>query len=140
MATTQRHRPWLEALKSAEHERAAPPIAASDSGQTPHLQGAKSAESVLSAADTISSVGFVGASGEVQAGEIAWRVAAMRPQIPLRGPIPFLVARLDLVTPCAPGHCGSCGEPLQERRRYRCAPCQEAAWQVLNEVREGVRV
>ncbi len=69
---------------------------------------------------------------------VAWRVEVMRAQIPPRGPIPFLMARLDLATPCAPGHCGSCGDPLQEGQRYRCAPCQEAAWQALNAVREGV--
>jgi hypothetical protein len=70
--------------------------------------------------------------------EVAWRVAAMRPQIPPRGAIPFLLARLDLATPCAPGCCGSCGDPLDEGRRYRCAPCQEAAWLALNQVREDV--
>jgi hypothetical protein len=114
---------WLERLKSRKA------MAISHSG---------CAISATDKTDNTSSVGFVGASGEVQAGEIAWRVAAMRPQIPLRGPIPFLVARLDLVTSCAPGHCGSCGEPLHEGQRFRCSPCQEAAWLALNEVREGV--
>jgi hypothetical protein len=71
---------------------------------------------------------------------LAWRVDAMRAQIPPRGPIPFLVARLDLATPHTPDHCRSCGDPLDEGRRYRCAPCQEAAWLALNEVREGVPV
>jgi predicted RNA binding protein YcfA (HicA-like mRNA interferase family) len=70
--------------------------------------------------------------------EVAWRVEAMRPQIPPRGPIPFLLARLEVTTPYAPGHCGSCGDPLDAGQRFRCSPCQQAAWQALNEVREGV--
>jgi hypothetical protein len=70
--------------------------------------------------------------------EVAWRVEVMRAQIPVRGPIPFLVACLDLATPCAPARCGSCGDSLEAGRRYRCAPCQEAAWLALNQVREDV--
>ncbi len=70
--------------------------------------------------------------------EVAWRVAAMRSQIPPRGPIPFLVALPDADTLFLPGHCGSCGDALEAGRRYRCAPCQEAAWRALNEIREGV--
>ena len=66
--------------------------------------------------------------------EVAWRVAAMRPQVPPRGPIPVLVAR-DVVP--APGCCPSCGDPRGEGRSLRCASCARAAWSVLHEVREG---
>jgi hypothetical protein len=68
--------------------------------------------------------------------EVAWRATVMRAQIPLRGAIPFLLARSDLSA--APGRCGSCGDALAAGQRYRCAPCQEAAWLALNEAREGV--
>lgn len=67
--------------------------------------------------------------------EVAWRVVAMRPQVPRRGPIPVLSARK--VTPEA-GRCDSCGEPLGPGRSYRCGPCARAAWLVLHELREGV--
>ena len=66
--------------------------------------------------------------------EVAWRVAAMRRQVPGHGPIPFLVAR-D-VRP-EPGRCLACGDPLRDGRSLRCAPCARAAWSVLHEVREG---
>ena len=66
--------------------------------------------------------------------EVAWRGAAMRPQVPPRGPIPVLVARE--VVP-APGCCPSCGDPLGEGRSLRCGACARAAWLVLHEVREG---
>jgi hypothetical protein len=68
--------------------------------------------------------------------EVAWRVEAMRPQVPRRGPIPLLVARREVVP--QPDCCLSCGDPLPEGRRYRCGPCQEAAWRVLTEIREGL--
>ena len=67
-------------------------------------------------------------------GEVAWRVAAMRPQVARRGPIPFLVAREAAP---GPGCCPSCGDPLGEGRSLRCGPCARAAWLVLHEVREG---
>ena len=69
--------------------------------------------------------------------EVAWRVEAMRPQVPPRGPIPFLVARPGVVP--QPDCCLSCGDPLPDGRRYRCGPCQQAVEIVLNEVREEVR-
>lgn len=65
--------------------------------------------------------------------EVGWRAEAMRPQVPRRGPIPFLVARPEVVP--QPDCCLSCGDPLPEGRRYRCGPCQRAAEVVLNEVR-----
>lgn len=64
--------------------------------------------------------------------DVACRVEVKRPQVPPRGPIPFLVAR-DVAP--QPDCCLSCGDPLPEGRRYRCGPCQRAAEVVLNEVR-----
>jgi hypothetical protein len=66
--------------------------------------------------------------------DVSWRVAAMRPQVPLRGPIPFLVARWSDL---APGACLSCGDPLVEGRRVRCGPCVAAAEHVLQQIRES---
>ena len=67
--------------------------------------------------------------------ELGWRLAAMRPQVPLRGPIPVLVARE--VSP-TPDHCLSCGEPLAPGRAVRCGLCVCAAQVVLGWIREGV--
>jgi hypothetical protein len=67
---------------------------------------------------------------------VAWRVAAMRPQVPQRGAIPVLVAREGV---SVPGSCVSCGEHLREGVTFRCSLCSRAAWVVLHEVREGVR-
>jgi len=66
---------------------------------------------------------------------LGWRVQAMRPQVPRRGPIPVLVAREVSVVP---GYCQSCGEPLAPGRTVRCALCVRAAQVVLGWVREGV--
>jgi hypothetical protein len=68
--------------------------------------------------------------------EVTWRVEIMRPQVPRRGPIPFLVARQDVAP--RPGCCLSCGDPVPEGRRYRCGPCQRAVEIVLDEIREGL--
>jgi hypothetical protein len=67
--------------------------------------------------------------------ELAWRIAAMRSQVPARGPIPFLKAR-DAEP--AIGGCLSCGDALRGGRSYRCASCARAAWTVLHAEREGV--
>ncbi|MDP9353920.1 MAG: hypothetical protein M3R02_01300, partial [Chloroflexota bacterium] len=57
---------------------------------------------------------------------VAWRLHAMREQIPERGPIPFLVA-VPNVAP-APDTCLSCGDPI-ELGGYvqRCRLCAAAA-------------
>jgi hypothetical protein len=68
--------------------------------------------------------------------EVAWRVAAMRPQVPRTGAIPVLLARPEAKT-APPGTCVSCGDPLAQDRRSRCAPCASAVERVLNEIREG---
>jgi hypothetical protein len=68
--------------------------------------------------------------------ELGWRVVAMRIQVPVRGPIPFLVAREVAVIP---GYCLSCGDPLASGRTVRCALCVRAAQLVLGWVREGVK-
>jgi len=67
--------------------------------------------------------------------DVAWRVAAMRPQVPRRGAIPMLIARQ--VTSSL-GRCISCGERLHEGVMVRCSPCARAAWVVLHEIREDV--
>jgi hypothetical protein len=72
----------------------------------------------------------------LEAGEITWRVAAMRPQVPPRGPIPFLIARSDARRRDAPGHCPSCGESKEPDQRFVCRACQRAKWIVLHELRE----
>lgn len=71
---------------------------------------------------------------EAEEGEFAWRVSAMRPRVPAKGPILLLVAR-DLAP--APGSCLSCGDPLPGGRAVRCALCIRAARRVLVEIREG---
>ncbi len=63
---------------------------------------------------------------------VAWRVTAMRPQLPpFPRPAPLLLAR---DRPYAPGQCLSCGDPIPAPR---CAPCQAAAALVLAEWRRG---
>jgi hypothetical protein len=70
--------------------------------------------------------------------EVAWRVAALRPQISARGPIRWLAARTDTPATDAPRCCGSCGDPLPVGRRFRCVPCVRAIEIVLNAVQEEV--
>ena len=70
--------------------------------------------------------------------EIAWRVEAMRPQVPARGPIGYLHATPRRAAHDTPGRCGSCGEPKEPSQQYVCEACQEAKWRTLNEVREDV--
>ena len=65
---------------------------------------------------------------------IAWRVDAMRDQVPESGCIPFLVARPGV--PSADGRCWSCGDPLATRQRYRCRLCVAAVEKTLVEARE----
>jgi hypothetical protein len=120
MTALPRQRPWLDVLKNLEQ------------------RGAKSAETTNTTNASPRFVGSVGETSDNDRREIAWRVAAMRSQIPPRGPIRFLLARPDLVTPCGPGHCDSCGDAMPPEGRYRCTLCKEAAWLVINEVREGV--
>ncbi|MGO9179405.1 MAG: hypothetical protein ACLQBX_02160 [Candidatus Limnocylindrales bacterium] len=64
--------------------------------------------------------------------EVAWRIDAMRPQVPAAGAIPLLLARSDAVR--GSGKCCSCGDPLHPDERYRCGPCVAATVAVL----EGV--
>jgi hypothetical protein len=68
--------------------------------------------------------------------DVAWRIDAIRPQVPRTGTIPPLLARPEAKT--APrGMCVTCGELLIDGRPVRCAPCVSAIERVLNEVREG---
>jgi hypothetical protein len=67
--------------------------------------------------------------------DVAWRVEAMRPQVPRRGAIPVLVAWEGVP---GPGCCVSCGEHLSDGLKLRCSLCARATWAVLHEVREDV--
>ncbi len=65
--------------------------------------------------------------------EVAWRIDAMRPQVPSTGGIPLLLARPG-VRPRV-GSCCSCGDPLGDEDRYRCVSCVAAAIAVLGVAR-----
>ncbi|MGH7667060.1 MAG: hypothetical protein ACREN1_07105 [Candidatus Dormibacteria bacterium] len=61
--------------------------------------------------------------------EVAWRIEAMRPQLPaVARPIPLLLARPEV--PYQTGHCLSCGDLVAA---VRCAPCRAAVAVVLGE-------
>ncbi len=78
-------------------------------------------------------VAAVAAEADCEAA-VRWRVAAMLPQVPPRGPIPFLLART--VPPAAAG-CMSCGDTVAEGT-LRCHLCVRAAQQAVGYVREDV--
>jgi hypothetical protein len=65
--------------------------------------------------------------------EVAWRIAAMRPQVPASGPVPLLLARSGIHFPLV--SCCSCGDPLPAPHRYRCDPCTAAVIAVLEAAR-----
>ncbi|MDP9472821.1 MAG: hypothetical protein M3Q71_19515 [Chloroflexota bacterium] len=61
---------------------------------------------------------------------VAWRIEAMRPQIPERGPIPLLVAVSGI--PPSPSACVSCGEAFTPTGSSpRCHRCTVAAQRAL---------
>ncbi len=113
MSETTEYRYWLERLK-----RMSKTTAPADEAQ-----------------NSVESTGYGSAKSANTDAEITWRLAVMRPQVPLRGPIPFLVAR---ETAASIGRCLSCGDALAEGRSVRCAPCVRAVEAVLDEVRECV--
>lgn len=55
---------------------------------------------------------------------VGWRAAVMATQIRNGHALPLLVARPGVVFPL--GTCCSCGDPLTEPDRYRCASCTAA--------------
>ena len=65
--------------------------------------------------------------------EIAWRIEAMRRQVPADGPVPLLIARTDVPRPI--GSCCSCGDALGPGDRYRCGPCVAAVVVALGTAR-----
>lgn len=79
---------------------------------------------------------------------VIWRVVALRSQVPEKGPIGRLLARPQSPTTGMAGCCATCGDVLDEGRRYRCIPCQHACWLVVGvptvameiEARAGVAV
>lgn len=97
------------------------------------VRGPKAAESLVR--PLVAQPGAVLALLAAEDAEVAWRVEVMRPQVPLRGAIPVLVARPHH---SKPGGCNSCGDRLGAGQRYRWGPCTQAAWVVLHAVREGV--
>lgn len=56
--------------------------------------------------------------------EVGWRTAAMMPQIPESGSIPFLVARKSENRGFQ--DCLSCGEPIDKSDGYICGYCSRA--------------
>ncbi|MDP9471011.1 MAG: hypothetical protein M3Q71_10145 [Chloroflexota bacterium] len=63
---------------------------------------------------------------------VAWRIEAMRPQIPERGPVPFLVAVSGI--PPSPDVCVSCGEVFTPTgSNPRCPRCTVAAQRALGQ-------
>lgn len=115
MSEMTQYRYWLERLKQMSKTT------------TPADEAQNSAESA----------GYGSAKSANTDAEIIWRVAAMRPQVPARGPIPFLVARTWALEVDKAGRCMSCAQPLDAGRSIRCALCVAAIELVLNEVREG---
>jgi hypothetical protein len=67
----------------------------------------------------------------VDPAEIAWRVEAMRAQVPPHGPILTLCVRPDVPIPTPAGMCGSCGQPREASQTYVCRACQAAKALVL---------
>jgi hypothetical protein len=118
METSHYSRPWLEALRRLQHSAA------------PHAD----VEAAAGSQDGTHDVETAKAEDDP---EVAWRVAALRPQVPTRGPIPHLVVRLDNPAVSVQGHCRSCGDLLPEGRQFCCAQCVRAVEIVLNAVREG---
>ncbi len=136
METTKR--PWLDRLK--HHLSAAPEV---ESAYASVLETARTPTDKTDITPSVDSfVGFVGASGDAQEDEIAWRVATFRARIPARGPI--WPPRICQTAECdMPGHCSLCGDELPTdfiQRFRRCRRCIQALWQALNERREGVGV
>ena len=76
-------------------------------------------------------------AGRSAEAEVAWRLAAMRPQVPKIGAVPLLIARPDAPTPA--GTCLSCGDPLSGGAVYRCGPCVEAAVWAIELRTRGLR-
>ena len=65
------------------------------------------------------------------AGELTWRVEALRPQVPMQGTIYFRPIHSHSVD--APDTCPLCGDPLPASGRFRCDPCAIAARLVLGQ-------
>lgn len=60
------------------------------------------------------------------------RVGVLRSQVSEKGPIGRLLARPHSPIIGMAGCCTTCGDVLDEGRRYRCIPCQHACWLVLS--------
>ena len=148
------HRPWLDRLKAIYGDG----LTSTDGQAHPRAYTAPSIRLMQGTdkTDKTHSVSFVSATNHIfqKAGarseqsetnieeqahmaantpEVAWRVAALAPQVPTHGPIGRLLARTNTPTVNALHHCSTCGDPLGSADgRYRCKPCQFALWIVLN--------
>ncbi len=80
-------------------------------------------------------VAAVAAEADTEAA-VRWRVARMLPQVPPRGPIPFLLALT--IPPAAAGYM-SCGDAVAEGT-LRCHLCVRAAQEALGYLREDLRL
>jgi hypothetical protein len=67
-------------------------------------------------------------------GEIEWRAAVMRKQVP-EHPRPILLLRAHPEKPLRDGHCYSCGLPLTDPDRQACDACVRAMWTALDDWR-----
>jgi hypothetical protein len=121
----ERARELAESLKTASPRPLSPHDEALESGD----KGDKREKALGNQGSRVSELSSL-ISLTVQDPEVAWRLEAMRGQVPTIGAIPFLVAR-DIQP--APGACQSCGDPLGVDQPYRCPPCVEAATLALRE-------
>jgi len=116
LALLERARMLAEQLRSHPSSDLLP----MQSSQEPGDKGEKPRLAPSSASEPLRSPNEVA----IEDPEVAWRVEAMRKQVPARGTIPDLIAR-DV--PREPERCFSCGDTLKGRQRYRCRPCAVAA-------------
>src|SRR5689334_2258545 len=115
--TTPRDRPWLRHLKELQ---------ARESAVVDAVAAQENPNGLRRVTDKTDKSPEELARLEQGESDIAWRVAALRPQVPESGPIGHLMVRPDSPTINRLHHCACCGNPLTKGRRYRCEPCQHA--------------
>jgi hypothetical protein len=130
MSQTTQYRYWLDRLKRMSGH-ATPTAETENAAKYVECGSAKNAKS--GGDDPLAD-----AQAAASRYEVAWRLAVLRPQVPAKGPIPFLCVRKWSQAADAPRRCMSCGDPLAEGRQARCVPCQHAVYLAIHEVREGI--